>query len=93
MPDKRQQCFQDCGIIVEFRPSVDEGVIQVTGKSVLRHAMNKNADGLATCYEALAVFLNVEIEDGEAKVVEMNGKGRIRIAAVLVDATGHPLPE
>ena len=80
-----------CGVILEFTPKADGGAIRLTGKGVLRRSTDKGAGGVATKFEAKENRINLQLDVGAPKVVDLAGGGQMILAATLIDATGRPI--
>ena len=80
-----------CGIIIDLTATIDDGGIQISGKSILRRPTDKRAEGVASRFEAQEVLLDLKLDDGISKIVEMDNRGKILVTATLIDATGQPI--
>jgi len=80
-----------CGIILEFTPKLDGNEIRISGKSALRRSTDKTAAGIATQFEAKENLINLKLEDGAPKAVNLEGGGQMILTAKLIDETGRPI--
>ncbi len=79
-----------CGIIVDLTPEYDESGIRIAGTSVLRYSPNKTAIGVATRFTAQENLIDLRVEDGATKIVDLGG-GQMLITASLIDKSGVPI--
>ncbi|MBB5353305.1 hypothetical protein HNR46_003560 [Haloferula luteola] len=80
-----------CGVVVDWSPEPVGGAIRISGKNLLRRTTNKNADGVATRFETQEAWINLNLEDGATKLVELEDGGKMFITATLVDSSGRPV--
>jgi hypothetical protein len=80
-----------CGVVLDLTPKVDGSDIRVSGKGVLRRSTNKSAAGTATRFEAKENLIDLKLEDGTPKAVNLEGGGQMVLTATLIDATGRPI--
>jgi hypothetical protein len=80
-----------CGIIIDLTADLDDGGINISGKSIFRRPTDKRAEGVASRFEAQEVLIDLKLEDGIPKVVDLDNGGKMCVTATIIDATGQPL--
>jgi hypothetical protein len=80
-----------CGIILGLTPELNGEVIRLVGTSVLRRSTDNDKSNVATRFEAQELLVDIDLKDGESKVLELEDGGLIRLTATIIDATGRPI--
>lgn len=79
-----------CGIVINIGSAVGGDTIKLSGTSVLRRPTNRISQGQATRFAAQENLIDVTLQDGVTKTIELDGGGQMMINATLTDAAGRP---
>jgi hypothetical protein len=79
-----------CGILININSAVAGNTIKFSGTSVLRRPTNRISQGQATNFAAQENLIDVTLQDGMTKAIELDGGGQMMIKATLTDAAGRP---
>ncbi len=80
-----------CGIILNYIVTVDGDEISLSGMSVLRRSTNRGSTGIPTQFEANENLLELKLEDGTPRAVNLAGGGRLWFTPTLLGPAGRPI--
>ncbi len=80
-----------CGLIFNINPGFDGEEIRVSGTSMLRYPSNKTNFSTASRFVTQENIIDMTVQNGVAKSIDLEGGGQVVITVTMIDATGLPL--
>jgi hypothetical protein len=80
-----------CGLTFNINPGFDGEKIRVSGTSMLRYPTNKTDFSTASKFVSQENIIELTLQNGVAKSIDLQGGGQVLITVTMIDATGLPM--